>query len=217
MHTRRSVLLSQLTSRVKLHSFNLPDAANVMRITQKISLGDEVSIDKGSCCPYHAAMASSVMKTSRFKKEGFSLLELLIVLAIMAIVSAIAAPNFMNYLAERRLNGAARQVMSDLMSARQKAVSQGHEFRVFFNGDNHSYTILDDTNSNGTADTGEATEGRDLHPDYYDVTFTSTANPIFYPRGTAWGTTVTLSSSRTGVSKYVKVASTGRVKIDDVP
>jgi type IV fimbrial biogenesis protein FimT len=124
----------------------------------------------------------------------------------------------MNYLAERRLNGAARQVMSDLMSARHKAVSQSHEFKVFFNGDSHSCTILDDTDGDGTADTGEATESRDLHPDYYDVTFTATANPVFRPRGTASGTTVTLTSSRiTGVSKCVKVASTGRVKIDDCP
>ena len=93
MRTRLFFLLSQLTSIVKFHPFDLPDAANVKRITQEIGLGDEVSIDKGSCCPYHAAMASSVMKTSRFKKDGFSLLELMIVLAIMAIVGALYVTN----------------------------------------------------------------------------------------------------------------------------
>jgi type IV fimbrial biogenesis protein FimT len=150
-----------------------------------------------------------------FNKMGFSLIELLIVLAIMGIVSAITAPNFMNYMAERRLNGAARMVMSDLMAARQKAVSQNNEFKVFFDASNHQYTILDDDDNDGAADGGEATDVRDIQVDYYDVTFSASANPIFYPRGTAWGTKVTLTSSRTGVSKYVKVASTGRVKIDD--
>jgi len=152
-----------------------------------------------------------------FKKYGFTLVELMIVLAIMGIVSAIAAPNFINYMADRRLNGAARMVMSDLMAARQKAVSQNNEFKGFFNASNHQYTILDDDDNDGTADTGEATEVRDIQTDYYDVTFSASANPIFYPRGTAFGTTVTLTSSRTGVSKYVKVALTGRVKIDDTP
>jgi type II secretion system protein H len=152
------------------------------------------------------------------EKNGFSLLELMIVIAIMGIVSAIAAPNFLNYMAERRLSGAARMVMSDLMSARQKAVSQNHEFKIFFNGDHVTYTVLDDANNNGTADTGEATEARNIHNDYYDVTFSASANPIFSPRGTAsQGATVTLTSARTGASKCVMAAFTGRVKIDNCP
>jgi type II secretion system protein H len=153
----------------------------------------------------------------RFNKTGFSLIELMIVIAIMAIISAIAAPNFMHYMAERRLSGAARMVMSDLMAARQKAVTQNNEFKVFFDASNHEYTILDDNNGNGAADTGEATEVRDIHRDYYDVTFTASGNPIFFPRGTASNKKVTLVSSRTGVMKYVKVAITGRVMIDDTP
>ena len=153
-----------------------------------------------------------------FNKTGFSLLELMIVLAIMGILSAIAAPNFMHYMAERRLSGAARMVMSDLMAARQKAVSQNNNFKVFFNASNHQYTILDDDDNDGTADTGEATEVRDIQTDYYDVTLSASANPIFTPRGTSTnGTKVTLSSTKTGVSKYVRVAWTGRVKIADTP
>jgi type IV fimbrial biogenesis protein FimT len=161
------------------------------------------------------ARAGFIMKI--FNKTGFTLIEMMIVVAIMGILSAIAAPNFAHYMAERRLNGAARMVMSDLMAARQKAVSQNNAFRVFFNANHHEYTILDDDNGNYWPDTGEATEARDIQRDYYDVTFTVLWNPIFFPRGTAWGTTVTLTSSRTGVSKYVKVASTGRVKIDNTP
>ena len=108
--------------------------------------------------------------------------------------------------------------MSDLMSARMKAVSLNQRVKVFF-GDNHAYRIWNDANGNGTvADNEGENIAKDIYPDYYDVTFSVSANPIFHPRGTASVlTTVTLSSSRTGVSKYVKVAVTGRVKIDDVP
>jgi prepilin-type N-terminal cleavage/methylation domain-containing protein len=139
-----------------------------------------------------------------FNKTGFTLLELMIVVAILGIVSAIAAPNYTNYMAERRLKGAARMVMSDLMAARQKAVSQNINVTVAFTS-SYLYTV-----------TGEATV-RDIRKEYVDVTLAASGNPIFYPRGTATGTTVTMTSVRTGVSKYVKAASTGRVKIDDTP
>ena len=148
-----------------------------------------------------------------FNKTGFTLIELMIVVAIMGILSAIAAPNFIHYMAERRLNGAARMVMSDLMAARQKAVTQNIDVNVVFTSDHRTYTI-----------TGDAT-ARDIQRDYYDVTLeasgTPSGNPTFKPRGTAdTGTdieiVVTVTSSNLGVSKkYVKVASTGRVKIDN--
>jgi len=137
----------------------------------------------------------------------------------MGILAAVAAPNFTAYMAKSRLNGAARMVMSDFMHARQQAVNQNNNFRVIYSG-THQYTILDDDNNNGSADTGEATVARDIHADYYDVDFSHIFifpifNPVFYPRGSAFGTTVMLTSTKTGEHKYVKVASTGRVKIDD--
>jgi type IV fimbrial biogenesis protein FimT len=164
---------------------------------------------------YSKVEKTFIMKT--LKKNGFTLLELLIVIAIMAIVSTIAVPRVTYYMAERRLNGAARMVMSDLMMARQKAVTQNNRFKVFFNTNNHGYTILDDDNGDGTASTGEAVEAKDIHPEYYDVTFSASANPVFSPRGTAFGATVTLNSSKTGGYRCVMVHLTGRVKIDTCP
>jgi type IV fimbrial biogenesis protein FimT len=164
---------------------------------------------------YPVAEKIFIMKT--LKKNGFSLLELMIVVAIMAIVSAFAAPRLGDYMAERRLNGAAQTMMADLMSARQKAVGQNNAFKVFFNTDHHGYRILDDDNGDGAITTGEALEVRDIQRDYYDVTFSASADPVFSARGTAFGTTVTLTSARTGGQRYVRVASTGRVKIDNAP
>ena len=137
-------------------------------------------------------------------------------IAVMAIISAIGIPKLADYLAERRLNGAARMVMSDLMMARQRAVSQNNRFKVFFTS-NHGYTVLDDDNNDGAISSGEAVEAKDIRTDYYDVTFSASGDPFFSPRGTAFGTTVTLTSARTGGSRCVSAASTGRVKIDNCP
>ncbi len=147
------------------------------------------------------------------RESGFTLMEMMIVVAVLAIMAAIAIPNFMSLLPGMRLNGAARQVMGDLMAARMKAVKENNRFRVFFNSPGtNQYQILDDDNNNNSADTGEAITAKNIQDNYHDVTFSSSTNPIFYPRGTAYGTTVTVTNS-TG-SKDVKVAITGRVKIE---
>ena len=143
--------------------------------------------------------------------KGFTLIELMIVIAILGILAGIAAPNFQTYMTRMRLNGAARQIMTDLMEARSKAVSRNNRFRVFFL-DDHQYKVLDDDNNNNAEDSGETTITRDIQNEYYGVTLSASANPIFYPRGTAYGSRITITNS--SGSKVVGVATAGRVRIE---
>ncbi|MBL7195155.1 MAG: GspH/FimT family pseudopilin [Desulfobacterales bacterium] len=155
------------------------------------------------------------------KQSGFTLIELIVIIAIVAVFAAIAVPNFLSYMPKHRLNGAARQVMGDLMAARMKAVSQNRRVKVFFYNDPvNQYKICDDANNNGTVADGEGdVQLKDIQDEYHDVTLTKSADPVFQPRGTVSPTTkITLSStSDSSLIKYVKVAITGRVKIDDTP
>lgn len=145
-------------------------------------------------------------------KKGFTILELMIVITVMGILAAIAVPNFQTFMAQRRLNGAARMVMSDMMSARMQAVTHNNNFQVFFL-DANRYQILDDDNNNGVADSGEASQIINIQTTYSGVTMISTNNPIFSPKGTAanWAT-ITLSNS--SGSRKVMVAITGRARIE---
>ncbi|MBW1698732.1 MAG: GspH/FimT family pseudopilin [Deltaproteobacteria bacterium] len=144
--------------------------------------------------------------------KGFTVMELMIVIGIMAVLTGIAVFSYLSMRPALRLSGASRQLMSDLMAARMKAVNQNNEFKVFFLND-RQYKILDDDNGDGNEDAGESSETKDIQDHYPGVTLSATADPIFSPRGTAnMGTTVTLSN--TSGSKLVKVSTTGRIKIE---
>jgi len=134
------------------------------------------------------------------------LIELMIVIAIIGIVSAIAAPNFTTYMAERRLSGAARMVMSDLMNARMLAVSQNRNVRVTFSTTSYTYDATGTSPITKNIQTGFG---------YHDVTLSSNTNPEFMPNGAvlaATNGTVTLSNT-TGLKKEVITSSAGRVRI----
>jgi type IV fimbrial biogenesis protein FimT len=138
------------------------------------------------------------------------MLEIIIVVTTFGIVAAIAIPNMIGQMPRYRLKGAARQIMGDLMWARMQAVSQKNEFKIFFVND-HEYKILDDDDNDGKADSGEWTEIKDIRNRYHDVSISMTANPIFFPRGSASIGTVTVTNP--GGSKKVKIHLTGRVKV----
>jgi prepilin-type N-terminal cleavage/methylation domain-containing protein len=163
------------------------------------------------------------MKSKIKSNSGITLIELLIVVAIVGIVTTMALPRFQNAYDRMKFRSANRDLMSSMKLARSQSIAEKKYVGVYFNVDNSTTTLFEKDTAYTTLNMFEETDHVlrvDTIPGMSSFLWTDMTNNAmtFRPTGQAvyegGGNIVTLSynESMLGIYQINVLASTGRVK-----
>jgi type IV fimbrial biogenesis protein FimT len=147
--------------------------------------------------------------------EGFSLTELMMVICVLAIISAIATPSLLSWRSGAKLRGAVSNLKGDMELARLKAIQVNDTVVIHFT--NNSYKVFkDDGSTSGVYDAGEPLYGARTLPAGVKIDLDRTnfggESARFRGRGTADSGSAVLFNDK-GTEKTVTVSSLGRITI----
>ncbi len=141
----------------------------------------------------------------KMNKRGVTLIEVVIVFAIIAIGAVLMVPNLRPVMANYRLRSATRDITSTLRVAQMRAVSNNVDYEVFFAGS----TYILRRNSLGTPVPEGATQ---TLPTGISIVL-PVNNPLtFSPNSSSNGGTIQLTNTR-NTRTITVLPSTGRISI----
>lgn len=151
--------------------------------------------------------------------EGFTLVELSIVLVIFGIVSAIAVPGINKFLRSVELNGQVQQFATTMRVVRQRSITENNNYVLYWTLTERKLKWWDDDNNNGVQNSTEKNGATSALPSWITVTNSST-NPFpsdtvtFLPNGSASVSGSVIYSNPEGYARSMSVVRpTGMVTV----
>ncbi|HQF11475.1 MAG TPA: GspH/FimT family protein [Paludibacteraceae bacterium] len=147
--------------------------------------------------------------------KAFSLVELLIVIAIISIIGTIAVSSFAKYRGNSCLREAAREITGDIQLCKQKAVAENVRYRILLFTSCNNYTIQKETfhdnwvNVSSIKNIGEDDNAIKI---IGDPTYPAD-KIIFQPRGTTNAGTLVLQHKENYSTASIVTSLMGRVRI----
>ena len=93
------------------------------------------------------------------KNAGFTLIELVVVIAIIAILAGIAIPNFFHWRRNAQMRAAAEELLSAAQVTKLRAVKERTNCVVSFDSGNNSYIAFVDNGAGGGVADNEVWDG----------------------------------------------------------
>ena len=153
------------------------------------------------------------------KDTGFTIIELLVVIGIIATVLAITVPAYLTYIPNYRLNSAVDELQGSMQIARVKAIKEATCVCVSVNTGTETCTVFLDNGAGGGTPNNRAQDGTEATikiltmprgVDIYDVTFSNNVAQ-FNTRGLPTNTgSVRLRTGLQGRYKAVTLSIAGR-------
>jgi len=157
--------------------------------------------------PIETRAESEVSVGGRLKQEGKTLMELMVVVTIIGLVSAMAAPNFLGLNSRMQIRSVTEEIASELRLARQLGITHRDRVRVVFDVEQQTLEIQ--------FINGATTHHVYRYGDKGIVIEEPSTGPeiLFHPSGrSATATTIRLRSKEGQIQKLT-VGITGRVSI----